>query len=303
MEDKVRRHLQASDNISLLNEYCQKSGIALPRWTCTSKPKLGGYEHAVTLKLADQEFSHAVTNQLISQGLSNKNDAKKLVAEQAVHFFEREKVPFFLARPRNYVSLLQSLCQINGIAVPFYDVEASGSGYIATVSVSDRQYKSDRAYSQKKVAKDFAAQNAFNSLCQLPEFTSIFQLKGLFEAKSELVSIRTLNSDDSDKNSLSQKSYIDLLEKFVASKPEVAKPQFNYRTVATPEGQNHYRAQLIYDGKSYISGICMSQVEAQMEVAKQAYLFFNPDAETSSKMDSNDALKEEIQHIKKKMKS
>lgn len=118
MEEKVRRHLQASDNISLLNEFAQKTAICTSQLTqpCQyGQPPLrlkvgvgntgGVYEHMVQLRIANQEFSHS--------GLLNKNDCKKLVAEQAVRYFEEQRVPFFLARPRNYISLLQSLCQIN----------------------------------------------------------------------------------------------------------------------------------------------------------------------------------------------
>jgi hypothetical protein len=165
LTERVRRHLQASDAISLLNEFCQKTTQPLPVWSCSSAPKNGSYEHAITLKMANHVFSH--------RGMASKSDCKKCVAEQAVAFFETKRLPFFLNRPHNHISLLQSLCQQNGMPVPDYQVVVENQYYKGEVNIGTHFFASNPIYQKKQAAKDGVASIAFAALCQMPEFTTV----------------------------------------------------------------------------------------------------------------------------------
>lgn len=118
----------------------------MPLWTCTSEPCDGSYRHSVNLKVAGEEFWH--------EGMLTKSDLKKVVAEQAVAFFEESKIePFFVTRVRNHVSLLQSLCQMIQKPLPEYSIESTTVGFVGSVSVGPYEYTNKNGSTNKKFAK------------------------------------------------------------------------------------------------------------------------------------------------------
>jgi hypothetical protein len=71
--------------------------------------------------------------------------------------------------------------------------------------------------------------------------------------------------------------YVALLEKYFVENPANGTLVYNYRNIQTPEGQAKYRAQLINGTKTWVSDFYQSQLDSQMDVAKQAFLSFVPD--------------------------
>jgi dsRNA-specific ribonuclease len=154
VEEKVRRYLEATDNIAILNEYCQQRGAELPQWSSTSALCGGSYQHSVTLQVGSDKFAKG--------GFSKKTDGQKYLAEQAIMYYEKQKIPFFNAKARNYVGILQQLCQQQELKMmPVYDIVANTSGFSGVVKVGNHSFKSDKVLSRKKQAKDDVAEVAF----------------------------------------------------------------------------------------------------------------------------------------------
>jgi dsRNA-specific ribonuclease len=163
---KVRRHLESSQNISFLNEYCQKTARPLPEWTPVSTPGAlsVGYTHGMQLLIDGQRFE--------CNGASSRQDAKKSCASAAIEYFEKIGVSFFLQRERNYTSLLHQLCQARGIENPSYTLNGATS-FSCVVFVYDQNFYSIHLHSKKSAAKDDASKVAFEQLCLLPDITNI----------------------------------------------------------------------------------------------------------------------------------
>jgi hypothetical protein len=133
---KVLAHLEGSQNISFLNEYCHKNKVALPEWKPTGKPMHGNapYLHGMQLNILGQRFE--------VEGAQSKNDAKKACAAAAITFFESKGLPGFVNRYHNYVALLFQLCQQIPISPPeyFFKVGASGT-FIGECLVNDLRFE------------------------------------------------------------------------------------------------------------------------------------------------------------------
>lgn len=132
LSEKVRRHLESSSNISILHEFCQKTQKALPEWKPTSEAKGGTYTHGAQLILMGQRFE--------CSGATSKQEAKKIVAGAAIEYFEKQGVPYFVNRPKNYISLLFTLCAQAGVDPPQYTFNEADKMFGCTVVVHNKSF-------------------------------------------------------------------------------------------------------------------------------------------------------------------
>ena len=135
LSKKVQAHLESSQNISFLNEFCHKFKVPLPEWKPSAKPGHGNipYLHGMQLIIMGEKFEVA--------GAQNKQEAKKLCATAAIEYFEKQGVQAFVNRFHNYVSILFQLCQAVPLTPPEYSYKKEGSGFIGECKVNDTVYR------------------------------------------------------------------------------------------------------------------------------------------------------------------
>jgi dsRNA-specific ribonuclease len=189
---KVRRILEASQNISLLQEYCQKTQRPLPEWTPFSTPgsSMAGYSHGMQLLIDGQRFE--------CQGASTRQEAKKSCATAAVEFFEKQGVPYFLKREHNYISLLHQLTQAASIPNPVFQAEGT-IAFMCYVSVNGDKFQSRYSHTRKNLAKEDAAKVAFEALCQEPSIVNtIFLMRPSYVTQVKKIDAATVKREDSN---------------------------------------------------------------------------------------------------------
>ncbi|KAJ3323271.1 hypothetical protein HDV06_002038 [Boothiomyces sp. JEL0866] len=301
--EKVRRHLESSSNISILHEFCQKTQKALPEWKPTSEAKGGTYSHGVQLILMGQRFE--------CSGASNKQEAKKIVAGAAIEYFEKQGVPYFVNRPKNYISLLFILCAQAGIDPPLYAFREGDKMYGCTVSVNNKAFSSPHSYPKKTTAKEICSQMAFDDICNDPLISERLLLNtpsavtGMKEKSVKVDQLSTPNRDSAQRpqfdtrnsffsnqdsppsNSLKPLevvtavhvkpqeeeilSFVDILWAYYETNPSVGMPYYNHRPVKSPDGETKYRAQLIMGSKNKVSLPHAVQADASNQVAREMY--------------------------------
>ncbi|KAL2920068.1 hypothetical protein HK105_200134 [Polyrhizophydium stewartii] len=165
-KDIIVQYLRQSENVALLNEYCQKCSKPLPRWTQTSKPQgANSYLHTITLVVDGYKFE--------ASGVANTSDGRKLVATSAIEFLTSKGIGYFSrARDANYISLLQSLTQAVDTTVPLYtdmtapNANLTGKPFLASVTALGKTFECQGAFSKKQAARINAARLAFDALVE-----------------------------------------------------------------------------------------------------------------------------------------
>jgi hypothetical protein len=191
---KVRRILESSQNISLLQEYCQKTQRPLPEWTPFSTPgsNLAGYSHGMQLLIDGQKFE--------CQGASTRQEAKKSCATAAFEYFEKQGIPFFVKRDHNYISLLHQLTQAASIPNPVFHAEGT-TAFRCYVSVNGDKFQSKYSHIRKNLAKEDAAKVAFEALCQEPNIVStIFLTRPSYVTQVKKIDAAGVKREDSNDN-------------------------------------------------------------------------------------------------------
>ncbi|KAJ3273349.1 hypothetical protein HDV01_004566 [Terramyces sp. JEL0728] len=306
LSEKVRRHLESSNNISILHEFCQKTQKALPEWKPTSETKTGTYTHGMQLVLMGQRFE--------CSGAASKQEAKKIVAGAAIEYFEKQGVPYFVHRPKNYISLLFTLCAQAGVEPPQYTYRDVEKAFGCTISVQNRTFTTPFTYNKKSIAKEVCSQLAFESISNDPLISErvLMNAPGAVAKKKEKsVKIEQVFSPKKD-NSIYQQSdrqtfynnyqlydsdlmmnamtlqsevtpfhvkpqeeeilsFADILWAYYETNPAIGMPYYNHRPIKSPDGETKYRAQLIMGAKNKVSQPHPVQADATNEVAQEMY--------------------------------
>ena len=324
---KVESYFESSQNISILNEFCQVEREPQPEYKLLTSE---GY-NPVQLHCLGQVF--------VCYRSTSKNIGKKACAQAAVEYFTSTGK---MKLDRQYVPLLFQLCTFAHLEPPVFSMKSIEKGMVHVCHVMDTDFVSNPNLT-KTQGRNQTAKEAFKVICrlervahsclaaisQIPPAIRVESGGGIQSLTAEQVGIKrpldqppnprpsgllvnkepqstaiaTKEDGELEEGEAMEEVYEDYESKLRAlyeSDPLLGKPFLNFRTVLDRDGIEKCRAQLIMGSRVRMSKLEKSQADAKEIVCKLVYEDIKASAEDyCSDKEAGDSIPTYLQMLQK----